>query len=48
MVEEGELVPYIEEVPSKLPKMAKGKGRASSAESKEDWYMRPSNPTWNP
>ena len=31
--------------------MAKGKGKASSIESKEDRHMaevRPSNPTWNP
>ena len=51
MVEEGELVPYNEEVSLKLPKMAKGKGKASSVESKEDRHMaevRPSNPTWNP
>ena len=45
---EVELVPYNEKVPPKLPKTAKGKGKASSAESKEDRHVaeeRPSNPT---
>ena len=45
---EVELVPYNEKVPLKLPKTAKGKGKASSAESKEDRHVaeeRPSNPT---
>ena len=32
---EGELVPYDEGVPPKLPKITKGKGRASLVESKE-------------
>lgn len=36
VVKEGELVPHDEGVPPKMPKIAKGKGRASSAESKED------------
>lgn len=35
VVEEGELVPYNEGVPAKVPKTAKGKGKASSVESKE-------------
>nr|POE55981.1 hypothetical protein CFP56_62811 [Quercus suber] len=35
VAEDGELVPYNEGVSPKLPKMAKGKGRASSVESKE-------------
>ena len=51
MVEEGELVPHDEGVPPKMPKTAKGKGRASLAQSKEDRHMaevRPLNPTWNP
>ena len=39
VVEEGELVPYNEEVPPKLLKIAKGKGKASSAESKEDRHV---------
>ena len=45
---EVELVPYNEKVPPKLPKTAKGKGKASSVESKEDRHVveeRPSNPT---
>ena len=36
VVEKGELVPYDEGVPPKMPKTTKGKGRASLAESKED------------
>ena len=51
VVEEGELVPYNEEVPPKLPRMAKDKARASLVESKEGRHMaevRPQNPTWNP
>lgn len=51
VAEEGELVPYDEGVPSKLPKIAKGKGRAASVESKEAEHlveMRPQNPAWNP
>ena len=39
MPEEGELVLHTEEVPPKLPKTAKGKGRASSVESKKDRHM---------
>ncbi|KAL0015096.1 hypothetical protein SO802_002165 [Lithocarpus litseifolius] len=35
VVEEGELVPTNDGAPSKMPKMAKGKHRASSTESKE-------------
>nr|POE76684.1 hypothetical protein CFP56_76376 [Quercus suber] len=35
VVEDGELVPYNKGVSPKLPKTAKGKGRASSVESKE-------------
>ena len=51
VVKEGELVPYNEGVPPKLPKMAKGKGRASSAEGREADHVaevRPLNPAWNP
>ena len=51
MVEEGELVPYNEEVPLKLPKTAKDMGRAALVKSKEERHMAevcPSNPTWNP
>ena len=51
MVEEGELVPYSEGVPPKMPKTAKGKGRASSVESKEVEHVDkvcPLNPAWNP
>ena len=51
VAEEGELVSYNEEFPPKFSKTAKGKGRASSAESKEDRHMvevRPQNPAWNP
>ena len=51
MVEEGELVPYSEGVPPKMPKMTKGKGRASSVESKEVEHVDkvcPLNPAWNP
>ena len=51
LVEEGELVPYNEGVPPKMPKTAKGKGRASLAKAKEAKHMdevRPLNPTWNP
>ena len=51
MVKEGELVPYNEGVPPKMPKMTKGKGKASSVESKEVEHMDEVcllNPTWNP
>ena len=51
VAKEGELVLYDEGVPSVLPKTAKGKGRASSIESKEAKPMaevRPQNPVWNP
>ena len=47
VVEERELVPSNEGVPLKVPKTAKGKQRASSAESKEAEHMaevRPPNP----
>ena len=36
VAEKGELVPHTEEVPLKVQKKAKGEGRASSIESKED------------
>ena len=51
VVEEGELVPHDEGVPPKMPKTAKGKGRASLTESKEDRHVAEMlllNPTWNP
>ena len=51
VVEEGELVPYNEGVPPTMPKTAKGKGRASSVESKEVEHVDkvcPLNPAWNP
>ena len=51
LVEEGELVPYNEGVPPKMPKTAKGKGRASSAKAKEAKHVDevcPLNPMWNP
>ena len=35
VAEEGEMIPFDEGVPPKLPKMTKGKGRASSIESKK-------------
>ena len=50
VVKEGELVPYNEEVPFKLPRMAKDKGRASLVESKKGRPMAEEclqNPTWN-
>ena len=51
VVEEGELVPYNEGVPLKVPKIANGKGKAFSADSKEAEHVAevcPQNPTWNP
>ena len=36
MANEGKLVPHNEKVPPKQQKTAKGRGRASSIESKED------------
>lgn len=51
VAEEGELVPHNEEVPLKLPKTAKGKGKASLVKSKENRHeseVRPQNPIWNP
>ena len=51
MVEERELVPYNEGVPLKVPKTAKGKEKASLADSKEVEpvvEMCPPNPAWNP
>ena len=51
VVEEGELVPTNEGVPLKMPKTAKGKGRASLAESKEVEHVaevHPPNSMWNP
>ena len=37
--EEGDLTPHNKEVPPKLQKMAKGKERAFSIKSKEDWLV---------
>ena len=51
VVEERELVPHNEEVPPKLLRTAKNKGRASSIESREERHMAelsPQNPAWNP
>ena len=51
VVKEGEVVPLDEGVPPKLPKTAKGNGRASSIESKESEPLaevRPPNQAWNP
>ena len=50
VVEEGELVPYNEGVPPKLPKTAKGKGRTSSAKGREvdhEAKVCTLNPAWN-
>ena len=50
VIEEREVVPYNKEVSPKLPKTAKGKERATLAESKKDQHVAkvcPSNPTWN-
>lgn len=51
VAKEGELVPYSEGIPPKMPKTAKGKGRASSVKSKEVEHMaemHPLNLAWNP
>lgn len=48
--EEGELVPQTEGVPLKLPKTAKGKGKASSSKGREVGLtadVHPLNPTWS-
>lgn len=45
------MVPSNEEVPPKVPKIAKGMQKASSAESKEAKHVAkvcPQNPAWNP
>ena len=50
VAKKGELVPDKEEAPPKLPKIAKGKGKGSSIESKEDKHvaeMGPQNLAWN-
>lgn len=51
VAEKGELVPYNEGVPPKMPKTIKGKGRVSSVEGKEVGHVaevRLLNPAWNP
>lgn len=51
MVEKGELITHNEEVPSKLQQTPKGKGKASSVESKEDQLVTEvhlQTPVWDP
>lgn len=49
VAKEGELGPHNEGVPSKQPKMTKGKGRAFSVESKKvKQVAEVCHPAWNP